>query len=120
MGSIVNTEYIRLNTEYAELRARIVHHYEDALALVGASVHKSAYNLPKRLGNWRPEHADLVRSYCPELGWLVQRIERLVERREPGRIKAQHIASNRAANFRHRGSSSKAQLNPGEWPPRYK
>lgn len=114
MGSTVNTKHIRLNNEYVALRSYILSHYIDALALVGASVHKSAFNIPKRLGNWRSSHSDLVRSFCPELNGVAQRVERLVEQRDPARIKAQHLPLRRGDNFRRKGVPTRLQINPGE------
>ena len=120
MSTIVSEERTKLHNEYARLRVQILDHYR-ALALVGAAPGAAEHKLPPKLGHWSARHSALVRAVSEDLAPTVQRIEELRAWRDPARIKALRAPMDRGLNFtRKRPARPKVQLNPGEWPPRYK
>jgi len=125
MASTVDVSRAARHEEYVRLRLKIFAYY-DVLALVGASPGAKAHKLPPKLGHWSWRHSELVREVGGDpLLHIVQRIESLLEQRKPSYIKARHTPLRRGDNFRRKNSGGKpreprVQLNPGEWPPRYK
>jgi hypothetical protein len=132
MGSTIHNARVALNQAYAPLRDRILAHYAN-LALVGRGpVYCTTrrgldeWNVPRRLGQWHTwtgGHSDRVLKVAPELAPTVRAIEALLRRRDPEHIKEQYTKEHptpfrRGDNFRRR--NPKKQVNPGEWPPRYK
>ncbi len=119
MSTIVSAERSKLHNEYAQLRVKILDYYL-ALALVGRAPGAAEHKLPPRLGHWTARHSALVRAVSEDLAPIVQRIEELRAWRDPTRIKAQRPPMNPGHNFKRRGGRGQPQLNPGEWPPRYR
>jgi hypothetical protein len=117
MVTKVHAEQTVLHNQYAELRVRILKHY-DALSLVGQAVDAKTYKLPPRLGHWGPQHSARVRAACPEMESVVRSIEALIAQRDPAIIAAKYGPQKRGGWRRAR--ANRVQLNPGEWPPRYK
>jgi hypothetical protein len=120
MSSIVSEERSKLHNEYARLRTSILHYYL-TLALVGAAPGAAEHKLPPKLGHWTLRHSAMVGAVSQDLIPIVLRIETLRAWRDPTRIKSQRAPQNRGHNFRRNNARrTKVQLNPGEWPPRYK
>ena len=124
MASTLRAERGRLHEEYVRLRLKILYHYSllDLVGRVPASTQRNpSKRPPPKLGHWDPGsngHSEHVLAACPELEPAVRAIEALLKQRDPNYIKARHTPLRRADNFRRR--SPKSQLNPGEWPPKYK
>jgi hypothetical protein len=120
MASTVNAARRALHEQYVRLRLKIFDHY-GRLALVGSLPGAAAQRLPPKLGHWTERHSALVRAVSVELEPIVAQIERLRAGRDPERIKAQHTPLRRGDNFRRKRSDRpKVQLNPGEWPPKWR
>ena len=131
MASTVAVERGKRQKEYVGLRLKILEQYS-LLELVrqvpAATQRNPAKRPPPKLGHWDPGsngHSERVLTDFPELAPIVQRIESLLEQRRPSYIKARHTPLRRGDNFRRKNSGGKpreprVQLNPGEWPPRYK
>jgi hypothetical protein len=120
MATVLKVERGKRQEEYARLRVRIFDYYH-ILALVGGAPGAQEHKLPPKLGHWSERHSTLVRAVDERLWPTVRRIEELRAQRDPSRIKAQHAWLRRGDNFRRKGKGKpKEQLNPGEWPPKYK
>jgi hypothetical protein len=120
MPTVLKAERGKLQEEYTRLRARIFDYYH-LLALIGGAPGARERKLPPKLGYWTSRHSELVRAVDERIHPTVQHIEKLLTQRDPARIKAQHTWLRRGDNFRRKGKGKmKAQINPGEWPPRYK
>lgn len=119
MATVVSAERSKLHDEYVRLRSKILDYYR-TLALVGLAPGAAEHKLPPKLGHWTDRHSALVRAVSGDLHPTVQRIEQLRAWRDPSRISAQSTPLRRGDNFRRRSGKPKVQLNPGEWPPRYK
>jgi hypothetical protein len=121
MASTLKVERGKLQAEYARLRAKILDYYYHIMPLIGPAPGIEERRLPPKLGHWNERHSDIVRTVAPHLSWIVQRIEELLERRAKAYIQARHAPLRRGDNFRRKGKGTpKGQLNPGEWPPRYR
>jgi hypothetical protein len=121
MTSTLKSERGKGHAEYIKLRLKILDHY-GLLPLVGREAGARAHKLPPKLGHWDPGsngHSERVLDACPELESVVRAIEELLKKRSPDYIKAHHVGMRRGDNFRRRGNP-KNQINPGEWPPKYK
>jgi hypothetical protein len=120
MTSTLAAERNKLNDEYAHLRVKIFDYYR-IVGLVGDAPGAREHEIPRKLGHWTARHSEMVRAVNTALWSTVDHIEALQMRRDPRRIKAQHIPLRRGDNFRRkRDPATRVQLNPGEWPPRYK
>lgn len=119
MVSTVNVARASLHDEYARLRVKIFDTYR-TLALVGRAPGAAAHKLPRNLGHWHTGHSELVRAVAPVLEPIVERIEEMRRQRDPKYIKAHHTPLRRGDNFRRRSGKAKVQLNPGEWPPKWR
>jgi hypothetical protein len=124
MVSTVDAARSALNLRYAPMRKRILDHYA-TLALVGAEPRGKAATVPRKLGHWvrgPGGHSGRVLAACPELAPTVGVIERLLDQRDPDLITRAHTPLNPGHNFRRNPGKDRTrlQLNPGEWPPRYK
>jgi hypothetical protein len=110
MATTLKVERGKLQAEYTRLRVKLFEYY-----------HILILRLPPKLGHWNATHSSIVRTETPDLAWVVQRIEELLQRRSKSYIQARHIPMRRGDNFRRAGKGKpKVQVNPGEWPPRYK
>lgn len=120
MATTLKVERGKLQAEYARLRAKLFDYYH-VLPLIGPDPGEGARRLPPKLGHWNERHSAIVRTVTPDLAWVVQRIEDLLQRRAKSYIRARHTPMRRGDNFRRAGKGKpKVQVNPGEWPPRYK
>jgi hypothetical protein len=120
MATTLKVERGKLQAEYTRLRAELFDYYR-ILTLVGSDPGVEARRLPPKLGHWNATHSSIVKTVTPDLAWIVQRIEELLQRRSKSYIQARHTPMRRGDNFRRAGKGKpKVQVNPGEWPPRYK
>jgi hypothetical protein len=119
MVTRVHAEQTKLHDQYAALRSSILNHYA-LLPLVGREAAAKAYKIPPKLGHWGPQHSERVRATCPEAESAVCAIEALIAQRSPAAILAKHGHPRRGGRRTRGSGAAKVQLNPGEWPPRYK
>jgi hypothetical protein len=117
MVSTVAAERSKLQKQYPELRLQILDYF-NTLPLVGRGVSGSTYKLPTKLGHWGSLHSAKVRKAAPELEHIVRQIEALLASRAAEAIVAKHV--RRKPGGKRKRDRERVQLNPGEWPPRYR
>jgi hypothetical protein len=120
MATVVKQERAALQIEYVRLRLKILQLYH-ILQLVTEPAGAREHKLPTKLGHWSSRHSDIVRDVHESLWPIVDRIEELRADRDPEQIRGQHTWLKRGHNFRRRRDpATRVQLNPGEWPAKWK